>query len=217
MDFLPSVLYVMQKNRTYGMGTRADILTNLRREALTIRELADRLGVARNAVVLSLQQLSSDGLVAGRPRKEKRAGKPALEYAVVAGREDVASLAYPSFAEVLVDTLPEHLTADQLMQLMHSVGRKMAAGLDVEQGQQFAQRLERAIDFVNALGAEATVTATAQGVLVQSFSCPLARAVRRQPCVCEAMASFFADATGADVVQRCDRGDKLICQFDIAA
>ena len=198
------------------MSTRADILTILRREALTIRELADRLQVARNAIVLSIQQLASDGLVAGRPRKEKRAGKPALEYKAVPGREDVASQAYPPFAELLVEALPEHLPPEQLEQLMRSVGRKMSSRLGVDLRAGFAERLDAAINLVNSLGAEATVTLNAQGVVVQSYSCPLARAVRKQPCVCQAMATFFAEATGADVRQCCDRGDELVCQFEIA-
>lgn len=198
------------------MSTRADILTILRREALTIRELADRLQVARNAIVLSIQQLTSDSLVAGRPRKEKRAGKPALEYLAVPGREDVASQAYRPFAELLLEALPDHLSPDQLEQLMRSVGRKMSARLGADQRTAFAERLDAAIKFVNELGAEAIVTASEHGVVVQSYSCPLARAVRKQPCVCQAMATFFAETTGAAVQQRCDRGDKLVCQFEIA-
>ena len=197
------------------MSTRADILTALRREALTIRELAGRLQLTRNAIVLAVQQLTGEGLVAGRPRKEKRAGKPALEYLAVPGREDVASKAYPPFAELLIEVLSEELDPEQLTRLMHRVGRKMTERLGGNRSPNVAGRLDAAVAFVNRLGAEATVAATGHGLTVQSFSCPLARAVRKQPCVCEAMAAFFAAATGATVRSCCDRTDKLICRFDV--
>lgn len=197
------------------MSTKSDILRLLRREALTIRELADRLDVARNAVVLALQPLTADGLVAGRPRKEKRAGKPALEYTIVPGREDAGSAAYPAFAELLLKTLPEHLSRDQLDQIMRDIGRRMASHLAVDDGAAFDERLQAAIAFVDELGADATVSSGSEGVKVQSFSCPLGRAVRQQPCVCQAMAAFFAEATGGRVEQTCQHGDKLVCQFEI--
>ncbi len=197
------------------MSTRADILTVLRRESLTIRELADRLQLTRNAIVLAIQHLTGEGLVAGRPRKEKRAGKPALEYVAVPGREDVASKAYPAFAELLIEVLSEELEAEQLTQLMRRVGRKMTEQLGDNRSPNVAGRLDTAVAFVNRLGAEATVAATEDGLAVQSFSCPLARAVRKQPCVCEAMATFFAEATGAVVRSCCDRTDKLICRFEV--
>lgn len=199
------------------MSTRDDILAILRRETLTIRELAQRLGLARNAIVLALQHLGADGLVTSGPRKEKRAGKPALQYSAAPGREDVASSAYPPFAELLMAALPAHLKPGDIEQLMKIVGRRMAGDLGVAADAPFAARLQAAIDQVNDLGAAAVVTREDGGTVVRSFSCPLARVVRREPCACEAVAAFFADVTGVNVEQRCQRGETLVCEFLIEA
>lgn len=195
------------------MATRDDILTLLRRETLTINELAQRLDLARNAIVLPIQQLEADGVVVGSTRREKRAGKPALEYRLAQGTEDVASTAYPPFAELLMDSLPQHLTRRQIADLMENVGQKMAAKLDTRNAGDFSERLKAATDFVDELGAATLVERSETGAVVRSFSCPLGRAVRREPCVCEAVAAFFATVTGANVEQRCKHADRLECRF----
>lgn len=199
------------------MATRDDILTLLRRETLTINELAQRLGLARNAIVLPVQQLEADGVVVGSTRKEKRAGKPALEYGLAQGTEDVASSAYPPFAELLMEALPAHLTRRQIADLMESVGQRMAGKLNTANTVDFDERLKAATDFVDELGAATLVERSETGAIVRSFSCPLGRAVRREPCVCEAVSAFFATVTGARVEQRCKHADRLECRFLVEA
>jgi len=50
-------------------------------------------------------------------------------------------------------------------------------------------------------------------VLVRNYSCPVASAVRTEPCVCRALAAFFCEATGQPAVEQCLRGERLICQY----
>lgn len=197
------------------MSTKDEILSLLRRDALTVTELSERLDVTRNAVIVPLRQLEADGLVQGSERRAKRVGKPAVEYAATAGREDVASQAYPPFAELLLQSLPAHLTRDQIQELMLQVGRRMAKQLDGQAQTAFAGRLKAATDFADSVGAETVVEATATGAVVRSFSCPLGRAVRQEPCVCSVIGAFFAEVTGAQVDEQCERGEKLFCKFVI--
>lgn len=195
------------------MSTRENILSLLRREAMTVPELVARLDVTRNAVIVPLRQLESDGLIEGVQRQEKRVGKPAVEYTAVPGREDVASLAYPPFAELMMEALPEHLSRDQVAQLMQQVGHKMASQVETDEQLCFADRLKLATDFVDELGAETVVETTDKGSIVRSFSCPLGRAVRQEPCVCTMVATFLQDVTGAHVEEQCDRSGQLFCKF----
>ena len=198
------------------MSTKDDILTLLRRDSLTVAEMSARLGVTRNAVILPLKQLEATRLVDGVESKRGGVGKPAVKYRAVPGHEDVSSLAYPAFAELLVETLSEEMTPNGVSRTMQTVGRKMAARLDSDRPSGFAERLDAARAFVDSVGA-ATVVEQKDGVtIVRSFSCPLARAVRREPCVCSAIARFFAEVTGVAVEERCIRGDTLICQFAIS-
>ncbi len=197
------------------MSTKDDMLSMLRREALTVTEMAQRLDVTRNAVIVPLRRLEAEGLVAGVERRDKRVGKPAIEYAAVSGREDVASRAYPPFAEGLLRQLPGVLSREQLSGVLVQVGRQMATEVVVDDEARFAERLEAATDFVDRVGADTVVERMDRGVVIRSFSCPLGRAVRAEPCVCSVMAAFFADVTGARVDEQCDRGEKLVCQFAI--
>lgn len=199
------------------MSTKDEILSLLRRDALTVTELSARLDVTRNAVIVPLRQLEADGLVEGSERRARRVGKPAVEYAAVAGREDVASRAYPPFAELLLQALPEQLSREQIQHLMLQVGQKMAGHLDLEERQAFSDRLKAATDFADSVGAETVVETTEEGAVVRSYSCPLGRAVRQEPCVCSVMEAFFAKVTGAEVDEQCERGDKLLCKFVIKA
>lgn len=199
------------------MSTRAEILSLLRRAPLTVAELARRLDVTRNAVIVPLRQLEADGLVEGQERRDKRVGKPAVEYRSVPGHEDETSLAYPTFAELLVEALPRHLSRDQIQEAMTRIGAKLATQL--ANGNQseasFSERLKAATDFADKMGAETVVEATEAGAVVRSYSCPLGRAVRQEPCVCSVIAAFFTDATGRRVVEQCDRGETLVCKFVI--
>lgn len=198
-----------------AMSTKDEILSLLRRDALTVTELAERLDVTRNAVIVPLRQLEADGLVQGTERRAKRVGKPAVEYAAVAGREDVASRAYPPFAELLLQSLPAHLSRERIPDLMQQVGRKMASHLEGTAQADFALRLKAATDFADSVGAETVVEVTDGGAVVRSFSCPLGRAVRQEPCVCSVMGAFFSEVTGAEVDEQCERGEKLFCKFVI--
>lgn len=195
------------------MTTRNAIISLLRKERLTAAELAVRLDVTRNAVIVPLRQLEAEGILEGGERKAKRVGKPALEYRVVSGMEDINSGAYPSFAQALVEALPAHLPADQVEALMHKVGSLLAADVQTRSGSCVSDRLKAATDFLDRLGAETIVEKSEEGPVVRSFSCPLGRAVRQQPCVCGAVETFLSEVTGAKVQERCDRTGELRCEF----
>ena len=93
----------------------------------------------------------------------------------------------------------------------------MATHVDVSGTDSVTQRLELARAFVDHLGAATTLEDGRDEIILRSHTCPLARAVRRDGCVCEAVASFLSEVTGTDVTEFCDRGPKLTCQFAIKA
>jgi len=200
------------------MSTREDILSQLRRGNLTTVELAERLGLSRNAVVVPLRQLVSEGLIRrATVRRSGQAGKPAYEFEVVPGHEDTISTAYRPFSELLLTVLPRYLPPAEVEKLMLDLGRQMAAHMPFGSQKSFAENLAAARVIVDDLGAATEVITDGNRVMVQSHSCPLAAAVRKEPCVCQAVAAFFEAATGRKTVERCIRKDKLTCRFDIEA
>ncbi len=201
-----------------AMTTRDDILSQLRRGNLTTAELAQRLGLSRNAVVQPLGHLVSEGLVRrATPRRSGQAGKPAHEFEIVPGHEDSISTAYRPFTDVMLTVLPRHQTAAEIEKLMLDVGREMASHLPSSDQTSFADRLATARTIVDDLGAATELIVDGDRVVVQSRSCPLATAVRKESCVCKAVAAFFETATGRKTVERCIREEKLTCRFEIDA
>ena len=199
-----------------AMSTRDEILSQLRRGNLTTVELAERLGLSRNAVVVPLGQLMSEGLVRrATVRRSGQAGKPAHEFEAVPGHEDTISTAYRPFSELLLAVLPHYLPPADIEKAMCDLGRQMAAQMPPSDQGTVAERLAAARRVVDDLGAATEVITDGNRTVVQSHSCPLAAAVRREPCVCQAVAAFFEAATGRKTVERCIRKDKLTCRFEL--
>ncbi|MGI9507926.1 MAG: helix-turn-helix transcriptional regulator [Geminicoccaceae bacterium] len=200
------------------MTTRDDILSQLRRGNLTTAELADRLSLSRNAVVLPLGHLISEGLVRrAAPRRSGQVGKPAHEFEIVPGHEDSISTAYRPFTNVMLTVLQRHQTAAEIEKLMLDIGREMASHMPPTDHQSFTDRLAAARTVVDDLGAATELIVDGDSVIVQSRSCPLATAVRKEPCVCKAVAAFFETVTGRQATERCIRDKTLTCRFEIEA
>jgi predicted ArsR family transcriptional regulator len=196
-----------------AVTTKSDILDLLRRESLTVAQLCERLGVTRNAINVQLKQLEAEGLVRRtRQRGTGTVGKPATQFEAAPGSEDVSSLAYQTFFLGLLSSLGETLERDELIKVLERTGRRLAreAGLaSTSSDLKSAQRAAMAV--ANALGASTEVSA--DGVMIRSFACPVGSAVRQDPCMCQALAAFFSEATGCRVTECCLREDRLICQY----
>lgn len=199
------------------MSTRDAIISCLRKEPMTASELAERLAVTRNAVVVPLRQLEAEGLVIGEERKTGRVGKPAVQYSVSLGREDLASKAYPPFVEALLETASETVSRKDMERLMIATGRRLAGKIEIDPGWTADKRLEVATAFLDRLGAETMLEAGEGCAVLRSHSCPLARAVRKENCVCSVVQSFLESVTGAEVTEACSREERLRCKFRIAA
>ena len=203
----------MQKG---GMTTRDDILQLLRRESLTTPELAERLGLSRNAVVVPLGQLISEGFIKKAAlRRSGQAGKPAHEYEILPGHEDRVSSAYRPFTELMLVVLQRCRTKEEIEAIMLDIGREMAASRPISAAASFEDRLKAARAVVDELGAATELLQENGKLLIQSLSCPLAAAVRKEACVCKAIAAFFEAATGKQVKERCLRQEKLTCRFEV--
>lgn len=205
------------------MTTREKILLLLREHPKTISELTEKLNLARNAIAVQMDRLSAEGIVLkGEIRQNVTAGKPAREYMIAPGTEDSGSSAYMPFVASLLKNLPNHLDKKQRKQLLENVGRDMAIGAGISHQPDHSnmgdlhQRIEIAIATVNQLGATAELIEEDKQLTIRNVSCPLATAVRREPCVCDAVAAFFTEATGAKTKADCLYGENLTCRYVIS-
>ena len=198
------------------MTTRENLLTILRENPRTITELSNDLGLARNAVTIQLDRLVREGIVLkGEMRPAQSAGKPAQEYQIAPGTEDLYSTAYVPFISSFLEILPEHLSLQERKALLEKVGKHMAEHANINQNLPFEEKLQLALAIVNELGATAELIEEDDHYIVRNMTCPLASAVRKEPCVCHSVAAFFQAATGSKTTAGCQIGEQLICRYII--
>lgn len=202
-----------------GGGARGRIIGLLRRGERTVEELAKELGVTDNAVRSQLQVLEREGLVhQSRVRHTGAVGKPAAIYAVPDSAQPYLSAAHAPLLAALLAALESRLGDRELEELFRDVGRRLAAGVDVD-GASTARaldaRVNTAASVLTALGAEIDVERTTDGYLLRGHACPLSDAVRVQPGVCRAIEELVAGVTGASVAECCERGGTAKCCFEV--
>jgi predicted ArsR family transcriptional regulator len=200
------------------MTTKDKILKTLRESPKTISELANDFGLARTAITTQIDRLVSESLIEkGVIRPSNGAGKPAQEYKTVSGTEDVGSKAYLPFVKTLLAHLPDNLDQKERKHLLQVVGKDMAAKAGLKgrekNNKSLEEKIEDAIEIVNDLGATAELIDSDKEIIVRNITCPLATAVRSEPCVCDAVAAFFQEATGSKTKAACERGENLICRY----
>ena len=205
-------------DRRFFDTTRGRIVRLLRRATHTVDELASALGLTDNAVRAHLATLERDGLVrVDGVRRHAGAGKPATVYDIEPGAEPVLSRAYVPLLTALLGTLGARMSSAELRAVMSEVGHRLARTQPPASSADFEARLQAAAAILEELGGEATLERTDTGATIRGCSCPVSAAVGERPEVCRALETLLADLTGGEVHERCDRGERPRCRFEITA
>lgn len=195
-------------------ATRERILDLLHREPLTARELAARLGVTHNAVRVHLAALEAAGQVHAADTR-RGATRPAAVHALTRAAESARSRAYAPFASQLMAVLGERLPEAALDDVMREVGRRIARTLPRTDGEP-ADRVASAAAVLQQLGAPNDVVRDDGHLTIRGHGCSLGDAVHAKPAVCHAMEALLAELVDAPVQERCERGERPRCRFEIA-
>ena len=195
--------------------TKGRILALLRRGSRTVDELAAALGVTDNAVRTHLASLERDRVVQQRGIRPT-GGKPAYTYQVAPEAERLFTKAYIPVLMQLVAVLERRMSPRELEAVLREMGSRLAVGKGPSVGSLRA-RAEAAATVLTELGGIVDVEEKDGGLTLRGFSCPLADAVRTHPAVCRAVESLVAELVGVPVQERCDRGTRPRCCFEILA
>lgn len=193
--------------------TKGRVLALLRRGSRTVEELAKALGITDNAVRLHVSALERDGVVQQRGVRPT-GGKPAYAYEVAPEAERLFTKAYIPVLTQLVAVLEERMTPAELETVLRDVGRRLAASKGPPSGGLRA-RAEVAATVLTELGGVVDVEENDDGLALRGYSCPLADAVRAHPATCRAAESLVAELMGATVQERCDKGARPRCRFEV--
>jgi predicted ArsR family transcriptional regulator len=204
-------------DRRFFDSTRGQIVTLLRRSNLTVEDLARALDLTDNGVRVHLAVLERDGIVRqrGSVRRSSGGGKPAYVYELTLEAEDLFPKAYEPTLGRLLDVLAERLGPEESEALLRSVGRRLAEEHSTRADGAHA-RLESAVEALNELGGLAELEEQDGAVVIRGYSCPLAGVTPDHPDVCRMAETLVAELAGVPVHERCDRGERPRCCFEIA-
>jgi len=200
-------------DKRFFESTRGRVVASLRRGSRTVEELAAAVGVTDNAVRTHLATLERDGLVRQQGVRPT-GGKPAFAYELTPGTERMFSQAYEPVLTQLVGILADRLPAHELELLLREVGRRLAGGVAASSDDR-PSRAAAAAAVLTELGGVADVEEEGDVVVIRGYSCPLAEAVRAHPATCHAAEAMVAELTGWPVRERCEKGDRPRCRFEI--
>jgi predicted ArsR family transcriptional regulator len=206
------------RDEKFFESTRGRIVTLLRRSGRTVEDLARALDLTDNGVRAHLAILERDGIVRqrGSVRRSSGGGKPAYIYELTQEAEDLFPKAYEPVLRRLLDILSNQLGPEEAEALLRSVGRRLAEEHSTRADGAHA-RLEVAVDVLNELGGLAELEERDGAVVIRGYSCPLAGVTPDHPEVCRMAETLIAELAGVPVHERCDRGERPRCCFEIAS
>ncbi len=208
----------MNRDEKFFESTRGQIVTLLRRSGRTVEDLARALSLTDNGVRAHLAILERDGIVRqrGSVRRSSGGGKPAYVYELTQEAEDLFPKAYEPALRRLLDVLSDQLGPEEAEALLRSVGRRLAEEHSVRATDARA-RLEVAVEVLNELGGLAELEERDGALVIRGYSCPLAGVTPDHPEVCRMAETLIAELAGVPVHERCDRGERPRCCFEIAS
>lgn len=204
----------MRRETPSAAGTRGEILTLLCASRRRVSELAEALGISRNAVREHLGRLVAEELVSYETVR-RGVGKPAHEYSLTPDGERVLSRAYLPLLLHLLDGLEARLDEPALLALLEEVGRGIAAGAQVSGGGPRG-RVESAQAFLAELGGAGEVEERDGSLWIVSSCCPIAAVVARHPAACRTVEALVAELTGAQAREECDRTGRPRCRIRVS-
>ena len=205
-------------DRRFFEGTRGRMVALLRRGERTVEDLARAVGLTNNGVRAHLNTLERDGLVRqrGTVRPASGGGKPAYVYELTPEAETLFPKAYEPVLGRLLDVLSEGLGPQESEALLRGVGRRMAEGRGPLQDGVWT-RTEEAVAVLNELGGLAELEERDGGLVIRGYGCPLAALTPDHPEACRMVETLIAELAGVSVRERCERGAKPRCCFEVAS
>lgn len=198
-------------NQLFFASTRGRIILLLRRAGHTVDELAQGLSLTDNAVRAHLITLERDGLVC-QSGARRGSGKPATVYSLTSEAEQHFPKAYAPVLQQLLEVLSTCMPADQVEEIMQTVGRRLASQWHVPAGQ-LHERLQQVVTILNELGGLAELEEHDDAYTIMGYSCPLAMLVSDHPEICQLTKTLLTELLGQSVEEHCERGATAHCCF----
>jgi predicted ArsR family transcriptional regulator len=194
-------------------GTRGKILARLCEANATAVDLAQQFGISANAIRLHLRALEEHGLVGYRVVR-RGVGKPTHLYELSADAGRLMSRAYIPVLHHLLSTWQRRVDAGEMLEVLQQAGRALA-NTQIPAAATLARRAAAAVQALEALGGIVRTERHDGTWSVHATCCPLGSLTPEHPELCKLMESTLAAVTRGPVRERCQRGERPLCAFDI--
>ena len=184
-------------------GLRGDVLLELKRaQPLTARELADKLGVSRNAIRHHLKELEAAALIE-YGREQRGVGAPTFAFRLSEAGEALFPRAYEETLTQLLAWVAEKSGRAAAVEVFEDhyreLTRKVLAEFD---GADQSERVDLVARLMNEQGYMAEWQEAAGTFRLAEHNCAIRAVAERFPEVCAAEQRFLRDVLGAAVERR---------------
>lgn len=203
-----------------SLDARETILHLLKAErALSVTELAERLGVTYEAVRQHLIALERDGLVRRRVLRpsEKPVGRPNAEYSLTREGDHRFPKRYAELAGALLGAIDDRLGEDALRTVLAAITDERVRAWEPRLR---GRMLERRVELLRSFYAEddpyMRVESGEEGVHLFEHNCPYLDVAMATPAICSTTVSALTRLLGYQVVrvERFQSGDRR-CAFRV--
>ncbi len=182
--------------------TRQQILEILReRQQATVddivSELCQRRGKITSVTVRHhLQRLQNDGIIAKpQVRRRKTPGRPQHVYTLTDEGKALFPNNYQNLAHGLLRQLQRNLPDDEVNVILENVAEDMAQGANIRE-ESVPERLNKAVEYLNQLGYEASWEKEQGGYLLHTKNCPYHQIAHDGNHLCEMDMRFVTSLIG---------------------
>jgi len=196
-------------------STRSEILRLLRHGDSTVQELSSELGITGNAVRGHLHALGREHLVERHGVRRDTGGKPAHLYGLTPDAGRLFPKAYAAVLDRLLADMADRLGAGEREEILRRIGRDVARDLIPSDGVPLIERVRTVAGVLDALGGATRIEEDESSYVIRGNGCAMDALVGGHPELCLMIESLVSAATGSEVRERCDRGERPSCAFEV--
>jgi len=205
------------------LGSRQKELLSLllkNKGGLTVDELAQPLGITRNAVRQHLSALENDRLVAQGATRPS-GGRPEQLYVLADKGREIFPRQYSWFAQLVVESIKQDVGSAGLRERLGAIGSAVGINLRSQYPglQNRQQKVEKLSEVMEQMGYNTTsMTAKGEAPTIEADNCVFHNLATKNPEICEFDLALLATFTDSKVdLQECMARGGNVCRFKFTA
>ena len=185
-------------------------------EPLSVRALAVRLNISRNAAHQHVAALEREGLIE-RDASIRTKGRPSQAYRLSNAGSATFPRQYSLIAKQLLEELARHLGPDELRAALQRIGENLADSLALERDSDPNEMIRSVAGLMRELGYASRAIDGTDGPEIEAHNCVFHDLAMTNRTICEVDLALLRSMTGRSVEhRRCMARGERSCRFAFA-